>query len=363
MKRLKTKLVTVFSAIILLAGVHGALAGIEVTDLKGRNVSLAGPAHRLVIDDGRMILALAFLSSDPVGLVAAWPHDVDRFGRELYARYRQKFPAIDALPKSASNVQDMDVEQILAAKPDAVILSVFSHPAEQQLSQLEQADIPVIFVDFVTDPFGNTDRSLEVLGKVTGHEDAAQKIVALRHSIKQTITEHLQSADKQPNPSVFLEAHASTQEGCCNSPGAAGLGTFLSFVEAQNIGEVLGKKPSGQLSAEYVIASKPDVYIATGGQYMRDRGGLRIGPDYKADETRASMQALLARPGFSSFADPASAHGLSQQLFNSPLDILALQLFAKWTHPDLFADLDVEATRARLNALMAVPLQDGYWTR
>ncbi len=42
---------------------------------------------------------------------------------------------------------------------------------------------------------------------------------------------------------------------------------------------------------------------------------------------------------------------------------LALELLAKWTHPDLFRDLDVDATRKQLNDLMAVPLVGTYWTQ
>ncbi|MEK1933600.1 MAG: hypothetical protein AAAC47_28235, partial [Pararhizobium sp.] len=114
-------------------------AKIVLTDLKGRTVALEKPASRLLVDDGRMILALSFLTDDPVGILAAWPHDVDRFGRGLYETYRQKFPHIETLPKSSSNAQDLFVEQVLAAKPDLVVLSIFSHPAEQQIRQLAEA--------------------------------------------------------------------------------------------------------------------------------------------------------------------------------------------------------------------------------
>lgn len=340
-----------------------ARADIEVKDLKGRSISLSSPAHRLVIDDGRIILALSFLSDDPVKLVAAWPHDIDRFGRELYDSYKEKFPMIENLPRSTSNAQDLAVENIIATNPDAVILSVYSHPGELQLAQLAEAGIPVIFVDFITDPLNNTDRSLDVLGKVIGRQQRADRILSLRKSIKDQIAGTLHSAMAQPMPTIFLEAHASTQENCCNSPGNSGIGKFLAFVKAHNLGEVLGSKPFGQVNLEYVVASKPDVYIATGGEYMQKRGGLRIGPHYSKEETLASLQELLDRPGFSSLASSATAHGLSQQLFNSPLDILVLELLAKWAHQDLFRDLDIEASRLELNALMAVPLADGYWTR
>lgn len=354
-------LAVVFVTALLSFGSGHASAGIVLHDIKGREVSLAMPARRLVVDDGRMVLALSFLTGDPVGLIAAWPHDVDRLGRELYARYQEKFPEIDALPRSTSNAQDMVVEQIVAARPDAVLLSIYSHPTDQQLQQLDKTGIPVIFLDFVSDPLVNTDRSLEILGKAIGREEEANRIIALRVRHRADIAQRITASAGSVKPSIFLEAHASTQEPCCNSPGEAGIGKFIDFVGGRNIGDVLKNRPFGQLSLEYIIAANPEIYVATGGDYMKNRGGLLIGPNFDASQTQASLDELLARPGFSAVRS-GSAHGISQQLFNSPLDILALELLAKWVHPELFADLDVEATRRELSELMAVPLGDMYWT-
>ncbi|MVA22018.1 ABC transporter substrate-binding protein [Agrobacterium vitis] len=341
-----------------------AHADIILNDLKGRTVTLAKPASRLLVDDGRLILALSFLSDNPVSLVAAWPHDIDRFGRELYASYRQRFPQIDTLPKSTSNAQDISAEQVIAAKPDLVVLSLYSHPAEQQLEQLKQAGIAVIFVDFVADPFANSDRSLEVLGKAIGREAQAGKVIAFGSQQKAGIAERIAKSEPSDKPAVFLETHASTQEACCNSPGSGNVGKFIDFVNARNIGDILVGKPFGQISLEYVIASQPDIYIASGGDYMANRGGLLIGPHYTAQDTHAAMARLLARPGFAGLpaVTKGAVHGLSQQIFNSPLDLLALELIAKWTHPKLFADMDIEATRQALNGFMAVPLDGTYWT-
>ncbi|NTJ50783.1 ABC transporter substrate-binding protein [Agrobacterium rhizogenes] len=359
------KLIAMIAALLIALMIPAlARADIILNDLKGRTVTLAKPASRVLVDDGRSILALSFLTDDPVSLIAAWPHDIDRFGRELYAAYRQKFPAIDTLPKSTSSAQDMIAEQVIAAKPDLVVLSLYSHPAEWQLEQLRQVGIPVIFIDFVADPFANSDRSLEVLGKAVGHEAEADRVIAFRKQQKALIAERVANADPSERPLVFMETHASTQEACCNSPGTGNVGKFIDFVGARNIGDILAGAPFGQISLEYALASKPDIYIASGGEYMEKRGGLLIGPHYSAEETRDAMARLLARPGFAAIPAVATGavHGLSQQIFNSPLDVLALELIAKWTQPKLFEDLDVEATRRTLNGFMAVPLTGTYWT-
>ncbi len=354
-----------FAAMIVIGASSAAHAEVTLTDLKGRSVTLQKPASRLLVDDGRLIIALSFLSTDPVSLIAAWPHDLDRFGRELYATYLAKFPAIATLPKSTSNAQDMAVEQVIAARPDLVVLSLHSRPAEQQLAQLDEAGIPVIFVDFSADPFLNTDKSLDILGKAIGRDEQAEKVVAFRREQKHVLADRISKAGGLQKPIVFMETHASTDEACCNSPGSGNVGRFIDFVGGANIGAVLHGKPSGQISLEYAIAAKPDVYIASGGQYMETRGGLLVGPNYSASQTQASLDRLLARPGFSSLpaVDTGNVHGISQQLFNSPLDLLAMELIARWVHPDLFADIDIETARQRLNGFMAVPLTGAYWTK
>jgi iron complex transport system substrate-binding protein len=351
-------------ALMLMAMPCVARAEVALTDLKGRNVVLANPARHLVVDDGRLIIALSFLSDDPVGLVAAWPHDVGRFGQELYAEYLKKFPAIDKLPRSTSNTQDLAVEQLVAAKPDLVVLSLYSHPAEEQLEQLSEAGIQVIFVDFTADPFANTDASLLLLGRAIGSEQRAQQVVAFRHAQRQSLSQTIAAAASSPRPNVFVETHASSSEPCCNSPGSGNIGKFIDFAGGQNIGAVLKDKPFGQISLEYVIASKPDIYIASGGQYMEKRSGLLIGPHFSPGDTKSSMDRLLARPGFSALPAIANGniHGISQQLFNSPLDLLALELIARWVHPDLFSDDGIERVRQGLNRFMAVPLMGAYWT-
>jgi iron complex transport system substrate-binding protein len=341
-----------------------ASAEIVLTDLKGRTVTIEKPARRLLVDDGRLIIGLSFLTDDPVGLLAAWPHDVDRFGRELYETYRKTFPAIETLPRTASNTQDIQIEQVLAARPDLVVLSLFSRSSDLQIEQIVQAGIPVVFLDFIANPFENMDKSLEILGEAIGREERAADVVSFRQAHARKIGERIAAERQVEKPLVFVETHASVSEGCCNSTGAANMGKFLDFLGARNIGDVLGDKPFGQVSLEYVIASKPDIYIATGGEYMAARGGLLVGPRYDEAKTRETMARLIARPGFPQLPAIAhgNVHGISQQLFHSPLDLLGLECFAKWIHPELFADLEVEQTRRELGRFMAVPLSGNYWT-
>ena len=55
-------------------------------------------------------------------------------------------------------------------------------------------------------------------------------------------------------------------------------------------------------------------------------------------------------------------YGLSHQLLNSPLDVLTVEILAKWIHPEMFAELSVDDTMAQLNQrFLAVPMQGPNW--
>src|SRR5690606_37906726 len=62
----------------------------ELIDARGRAVTVDGPVDRLAIDDSRYLVALGLLHPDPVSLLVAWPHDVNRLGEDTYRQFLQK---------------------------------------------------------------------------------------------------------------------------------------------------------------------------------------------------------------------------------------------------------------------------------
>ncbi|MET3600814.1 ABC transporter substrate-binding protein [Martelella mangrovi] len=352
-----------FLCLSLFAVCPQAFAAIELHDVSGRTVTLDTPAKRLLVDDGRIIFALSFLSDDPASLIAAWPHDIDRLGRAPYAALEKLSPKIGTLPATGSNASGMSAEAILSVDPDLVVLSVYSQFADDRVHLLERAGVPVIYVDFVTDPLENADNSLLLLGAATGHAAAAQKLVAFRSAHRDAIARRLQQAGRVERPSLFLETHASATGQCCFSPGKAGIGRLVAFAGAENIGNALGNKPFGQLTIEAIFTADPQIYIASGGAYMKDRDGLLIGPGFTAEDERQSLDRLLNRPGFNALSavENGRVHAMDRHLFDPVIDILALELLAKWAHPDLFADLDVDATRTALDQMTPLGVARGYW--
>ncbi|MBS9475926.1 ABC transporter substrate-binding protein [Ancylobacter radicis] len=339
-------------------------AEIVLTDLTGRQVTLAAPAHRLLIDDGRFLVALALIQPDPVGVLAAWPRDINRLGKSTYDAYRAKFPAIDALAKVASSAGSMSVEQVVAARPDLAVFSLGSQPSGEERARIEAAGIPVVVIDFFTHPLTNTEPSLRLLGAATGASDKAEAFLAFRRARFAAVTDKLADLPPTQRPRVFLEPHAGMTADCCNSPGRGNVGEIIERVGGDNIGAAVIPRAFGKLNLEYVIAQDPQVYIATGGSHMEGTGGLLIGPEYTPERARETLARVIARPGFAGLAAVRDkrVHGLSHQMLNSALDLFTVEILAKWIHPERFRDLDVDATVAEVNArFLAVPVEGPNW--
>lgn len=335
-----------------------------LTDLRGRALSIKLPVKTLSIDDGRYLIGLALIHPDPVSVLAAWSGDVNRISPEMYAAFVQKFPALATLPKTPSSAADFDVEAVLTAGPDVAVVSLGSGPTDAQVSQLEAAGVSVAFIDFFTHPFDNQAKSLSLLGKLVGREKQAADYNAFRAERLKRIADKVATIPQDKRPTVFLEAHAGNSPDCCNSPGKGNVGDYITFVGGRNIGADVLTAASGKLNLEYVIDRDPTVYIATGGPHLKKAGGFVVGPQFTPDEARASLRKVASRKGIANLTaiGAGRVHGLSHQLINSPIDIVATEVMAKWIHPELFADLDPRATLDEINTrFLAVPYRGDYW--
>lgn len=333
-------------------------------DLRDRPVRGLPAGGKLSIDDGRYLIALSLIHPDPVSLLAAWAGDVNRISPEMHTAFVARFPALAELPKIAQSGQAFNAEAVLAARPATAVVSLDSGPSDEQAAQLEGAGVSVAFIDFFSHPFENASRSLALLGGLIGRSEQAQAFNAFKQARLDRISSRVKPLTPEQRPTVFLEPHAMITPDCCASPGRGNIGDYIAFVGGRNIGADVLEQPTGKLNLEYVIQRDPDVYIATGGPHLARAGGFVVGPGFSAEQSQAGLRRVASRPGIATLkaVREGRAHGLSHQLINSPIDIVATEVLAKWIHPALFGDLDPRATLDEINSrFLAVPYQGDYW--
>lgn len=341
---------------------------IVIKDIAGRKVTVQRPVKRILLGEGRQLLTLSLLHPDPVSLLAGWPADLVHQDATTYGRYRERFPGIDKVPLVGQGSADtFSLEQALAVQPDVAIFSGGYGPSVKStdiVSRLESAGVQVVFIDFIGKPLENTVPSLAILGRLLDREKEARAYIDFYNSHMQRIADRLAQA-KPKIPNVFMHAHAGLG-ACCNSPARATIGAFIEAAGGHNIAADILKTPFGQLNLEYVLSKDPEIYVGTGGIHLAGKGGLVMGPGIEEHVSRTALANVVAHPGLADL--PAVRNGRVYGLWhifnNNPMNFLAVEVMAKWFHPELFADIDPNASLRELNErFLPVPMQGTYWVQ
>ncbi|MDS9468836.1 ABC transporter substrate-binding protein [Paracoccus sp. MBLB3053] len=353
----------VLCALLVLGTALAARAELSAIDVTGQKITLPAPARRIVLGEGRHLTVLGMLHDDPVALVAGWRTDKG-IDPATGAAYAARFPRIAQIATVGAGNRQISVEQVLALQPDLLLLSLMDHAdpqTQQQIRQIRTAGIPVAFIDFFSHPIENTPPSLKLLGTLTGAEAKAAELAQFYASHLNAVRERLAKAAPAA-PRVFVEAHA-TPEKCCLTVGAGVYDEFISAAGGQNIGRDLVPGVMGNVGLENLLVADPDVLVATGGEHMAARGGLVLGAGIAPELAQDSFKNLLAAPGIAQLraVREGRAHAIWHLFNDTPLHVVLVEYLAKSLHPELFADLDPEATMAEMERRFSPVGIPGTW--
>lgn len=241
MKNLNRFLVLMLALVLALSCVPALAEGtLTVTDMTGREITLEGPASRIV----------ALTASDVEILYAIGAGDA-LVGRGEYCNY----PAEALEVTSVQSGYETNIEQILALEPDVVLMATMAQPVEQ-VQQLEDAGIRVIVSD--AKDIAGVYEAIALIGAVTGHDAEAEALVK---SMQDAFSKY--EGREDTGKSVYFEI-SPLQWGLW----AAGKGTFMDEIAGMlgltNIfADVEGWV---EVSEEQVLARNPD-YIVTTAMY------------------------------------------------------------------------------------------------
>ncbi|WP_225768362.1 ABC transporter substrate-binding protein [Inquilinus sp. Marseille-Q2685] len=359
------------AVLLFAAGAASAADTQTIEDVAGRTVQIPAEAKRIILGEGRQIYLLAALDTEaPFQRVVGWRDDLEKADRDGYEIYRAKYPFIADLPRfGGAKEGTFDVEQALSLHPDVVVMNLESKLATDEgglIDKLAAVGIPVVFIDFRERPFENAEKSIRILGRVIGREARAEELIAFRRAEIEKVTSRLASYTG-PRPKVMIDRAGGYSDECCMSFGDENFGRMVEVAGGDNIAKELIPGTFGTLNPEQIVASKPDVVVVTGSNWtLYETAGawVGVGPGADRDASRARLEALMKRPAFTTIPATQSGrvHAIWHQFYDSPYQFVAIQALAKWIHPDLFADLDPDATfRAFHERFLPVEYRPGYW--
>ena len=254
------KLVSLFLVLALVLACVPVLAegGITVTDMAGREVSLAGPAESIVVlmpSDCEILFEIG--AGDKV------------IGRGSYCDYPEDAVADIPVVKSGN---ELNIEEIIALKPQVVVMFMMGHTKEQAEQIENEAKIPVIATYAST--IAETYDVITLLGKVTGKEEEAAAVV---QDMKDRFAV-VASKAKDSGLTVYFE---STPLEYGWGLYSAGKGSFMdeigSLCGLKNIfGDVTDGNGWPVVNEEDVIAANPDIIITIDSNGMGEQNAAEI---------------------------------------------------------------------------------------
>lgn len=238
------KLVSLFLVLLMAFSATASLAegsGITVTDMHGREITLAEPATRIVV----------MQPSDCEILCAIGCEDTI-VGRGQYVDYPASILEVPVVQSGA----ETNVEEILALQPQVVLMNDMGQ-SEEQVKQLEENGVKVV-VSTASDLEG-VYYAIRMIGALMAKDAEAEAVIA----DMQGTFEEIKAAAAGEGKTVYFEV-SPLQWGLWT----AGKGTFMDeLASVCGLTNVFADVDGwAEISEEQVIARDPD-YIVTISMY------------------------------------------------------------------------------------------------
>ncbi|WP_371366770.1 hypothetical protein SRRS_10030 [Sporomusa rhizae] len=305
-------------------------AGITVEDEAGRKVIFPRSPERIVVLNGYPAEVLCALNAGNriVGICNPLAEDFTEL------RGKQSVGNSSVTP---------DLEKILELRPDLVI--AYQWTKKEVIDELERCQIPVLCFRAWT--FEELQFFAGQMGKLLDQQSKSQELCRFIQTKMAVIEERTKKLPQDKLPKVFYESFIPYQTTSIGKmPLETPWGTFLmgNSEEAKFalsggincVGQQSVRAPI--VSVEWVMEKNPDVII----KVFRNA-------DRAAIPTKESLQQvrteIMQREGLKNLAavKAGRVYIIHSKMCAGPRQIIGLYYYARWLHPELFADLDPQA--------------------
>lgn len=232
-----------------------AQAAISVKDDGGNTVTLSKPAQR--------IISLAPHATELIFAAGGGDRIVGTVGYSDYPAAALKIPRV-------GSHQQIDVERIIALKPDLLVVWLHGN-SERQLEHVRKLGIPFYF----SEPKKLTDipTSIERLGMLMGTEQQGNKVAAAERTELARLTEQYRN---RPIVRMFYQVWGKP---VYTLNGGNIMSDVIRLCGGENVFANLAI-PAPVVTTEAVLLENPEVMM-TGDRQAEKSGGLEIWKQYK----------------------------------------------------------------------------------
>jgi len=223
------------------------------------------------------------------------------------------YPGEAKLKPSVGNYYNPSIENIVALNPDLVLTDGHS----ESIKQLDSLGITYLVID--PKDIDGIFHDIELLGKVTGVEGRAEKLIK---DMRERVAQVMARVKDAPRPKVFYIIDATD----LNNPWTAGPGSFVDSLIAMAGGQNIVQAQGAwlQYNVEQVVSSDPEIIIlpAEHGTAFTSPEVLREHPAWR------EISAVKLNKIYIIEGDLVDGYG--------PRLVQGLEEIAKLIHPELF---------------------------
>jgi iron complex transport system substrate-binding protein len=312
---------------------------LTLIDLADRTLTIDKPVERIV---------MTFNFEEPIAVdgkdifkkIVGWSRGYwDGRRQWIWEKYTKAFPEIDDIPDIGYAYKGtFNAEKVITLKPDIVISSVSDlKDIENAVNQLEQADIPTIYMDYHTETLETHTKSTLMLGYVFDKEQRAQELIDFYTEQIDKVYSRLDEIEGKPKPKVYIEGGYKRWTVYAADRT---MGVIAAKLGAINI----AKEGTKTISPEQVLDANPDVIIISGSYWPTYEGSMRLGYYANPEESKEILKQVIDRPGWDTInaVKNKDVYSIHHGSFRHLFDFIVDQYFAKCFYPDEFMDLDPE---------------------
>jgi iron complex transport system substrate-binding protein len=303
-------------------GTVTASEAITVTDFRGKTLRFNKPAKRIVCLIESALSGIYMLGEERRVIGVSWNvyrEPVFRYYAGMDERIRnKKIPA-------PGNWDSVSIENIVALRPDVVI--IWSEQREV-IATLEKLGIKVfgVFIKNMAD----IEREMLALGRLTGAEKRAKRLVGYAKNEVRRLAARLPVMPAANRPGVYYMWAQGNYETSC---GGSAVNDLVDLAGGRNVCAHLPHEHI-TVNIEQILVWNPDIIV----MWNNDR---KDPSDIMADNQLRLVKAVR--------------HGRVYELPEVFLCdlwtlkyIYAVKMVAKWTHPDLFRDIDPNREKKKM---------------
>jgi iron complex transport system substrate-binding protein len=230
-----------------------ALAALAVLPAVGGASAAPSPAFPLTVKAANGTVTIPQRPVRIVSLSASATEDLFAIGAgkqvvavDSYSTYPKQAPHTNL------SAYQPNVEAIAKYRPDLVVIS---DDIKQIASQLRALSIPVLLEPAAAN-LGDVNAQLAQLGRATGQTAGAAQVIARMRRQVAAIVHSL------PRPNRPLSVYHELDQTYYSADSHTFIGQMYTLLGLQNIADkAAGQSDYPQLSAEYIIASNPDLVV------------------------------------------------------------------------------------------------------